>query len=108
MASYRLPHRQHSVATRPHDDARALAVSRPNVEALDVPDEATTHYAAILADDTRLCVSNGVTRLFIAANKKRTGASRSNQATAWCLLRERRRPELESLRQVHAPVTFRL
>lgn len=58
------------VSPRRNQDASALAAFLPYVEALDLTDEAATHYAQIRADLKRRGAMIGANDLFIAAHAR--------------------------------------
>jgi tRNA(fMet)-specific endonuclease VapC len=62
-----------AVSPRANQDAAALAAFLPYVEALDLTDEATTHYAEIRAHLKKRGAMIGANDLFIAAHAKGLG-----------------------------------
>ena len=70
------------VSPRRNQDATALAAFLPYVEVLDLPDEATTHYAEIRADLKKRGAMIGAYDLFIAAHARALGLTLVTNNTA--------------------------
>jgi tRNA(fMet)-specific endonuclease VapC len=70
------------VSPRRNQDAAALAAFLPYIEALDLKDEATLHYAEIRADLKKRGAMIGANDLFIAAHARALGLTLVTNNTA--------------------------